>query len=159
MGIEDIFKIMKIYIVQTSWKATNFTETNALWNTVHMSELSSPQSFWVQWRPCLCSPYSGHYNQCVNQISEQSIQSLLSLYINHLYSRWWMADSGRWTGNHGLLWYKTIIYPNLSDTRDIMMAYKCWAVGKIFMFLYLHHNHTLTSTDTWWRHQMETFSA
>ena len=37
---------------------------------------------------------------------------------------------------------KTIIYPNLSDARDIMMTFKCWAVSKIFMFLYLHHNHT-----------------
>ena len=70
-------------------------------------------------------------------------------HSNHLYSGWWMADSGRWTGDHGLLWYKTIIYPNLSDTRDIMMAFKCWAVGKIFMFLYIHHNHIPTSTDRW----------
>ena len=90
---------MKIYIVQTSWKATNFTETNALWNTVHMSELSFPQSFWVQWRPCLCSPFSGHYYyQCVNQISEQYIQSLSSYRIQTIYT----AGGGWQTVGRGL---------------------------------------------------------
>ena len=75
--------------------------------------------------------------------------SIELLHSNHLYSRWWMIDSGWWTGDHGLLWYKTIVYSNLSDTRDIMMTFKYWDVSKIFMFLYLHHNHTPTRTYRW----------
>ena len=134
---------MKIDIVQTSWKATNFTETNALWNTVHTSKLFSS----IMLSSVMTMSQQSLLRTLLLPMCKPNFRTIYSVYFalpdsNHLYS-------GRWTGDHGLLWYKTIIYSNISNTRDIMMAFKCWAVSKIFMFLCLHHNHTPTSTDRW----------